>query len=695
MRISANDWNDYLTFHREEIILNKEVSFSSEYWNNNFPIASEIMELDDEETLEKLSAYNDLDLIHKFSPIRGNLFSWMQYHSDNKVLVIGTDVYSCIHSLAGLCDLTCVSDNIYDLIFALNKTNESMRLVYSDYYAGINLLDEYDYVIFSDLIKINTFDDLLASSILSMIREYKAFLKKCGKIVFAAENALGLKYWAGCKDDVTGSLWTSLEGYMNETTGNPSLKQLNQIISKSGFSNHSIYYPYPDCWFPMNIYSDDHLPEVGELTKNAFSWEKRLNLFNEVNVWNSIIENDMFPALSNGYLIALYNSTDVADDKIIYTKFSNDRSDDFSIKTSLLIDESKKVIVEKKGLSERGKDHISKLVQIEKKLTEIYKDSKIEIQKVVETNDNAELEYVEGTSLSYALKEMLKKGDEEGFIRLFMDFANTLLKSATADYLPSDGFCNVFGNILVPRGLRCADFTDIDLIVPNVITHNNKYVIIDYEWSFDFPIPINFVIYRSIIYLFKGPRGSLNHNGYIMTKLFDLLGIDEDQSRIYEEMETGFQNYTCMNHIPLRLLCRNTTIRSNVLKSELFLDYGDGFSKNNRYVVSNYSFDKNLYSLNIGINDGLKSVRIDPTDHPCLVRVISIQGHGSKEYDLTYRTNGKKLSDNSFIFTSNDPQIIIPEIVYGTICIGVEYEIIEISPEIAQSLNRFCNGRRK
>ncbi|MFR3431553.1 MAG: hypothetical protein ACLTTH_16385 [Holdemanella porci] len=44
-------------------------------------------------------------------------------------------------------------------------------------------------------------------------------------------------------------------------------------------------------------------------------------------------------------------------------------------------------------------------------------------------------------------------------------------------------------------------FVDIDIILENVVlTENNKFYILDYEWVFDCTVPISFILYRAILH---------------------------------------------------------------------------------------------------------------------------------------------------------------------------------------------------
>lgn len=95
-----------------------------------------------------------------------------------------------------------------------------------------------------------------------MLRRTSCHLKPGGKIIIAIENRLGLKYWAGCTEDHTGTYFEGLEGYpKTEGVKTFSKKELLDIIHQAGEFSTTFYYPYPDYKFPMTIYSDEYLPK--------------------------------------------------------------------------------------------------------------------------------------------------------------------------------------------------------------------------------------------------------------------------------------------------------------------------------------------------------------------------------------------------------------------------------------------------
>jgi len=50
----------------------------------------------------------------------------------------------------------------------------------------------------------------------------------------------------------------------------------------------------------------------------------------------------------------------------------------------------------------------------------------------------------------------------------------------------------------VTKPLRCLLFGPIDLIPRNILVNKSTWYIIDHEWTYAFPIPVDFIIYRGI-----------------------------------------------------------------------------------------------------------------------------------------------------------------------------------------------------
>ena len=76
------------------------------------------------------------------------------------------------------------------------------------------------------------------------------------------------------------------------------------LLQAAGFGGLTFYYPYPDHKFPSVIYSDEWLPQKGELAEGRSNYDRdRVACFNERVMFDSLLEEGVFQTFSNSFLI--------------------------------------------------------------------------------------------------------------------------------------------------------------------------------------------------------------------------------------------------------------------------------------------------------------------------------------------------------------------------------------------------------
>lgn len=648
-----------------------------------------------------LMEYGQLELTRLFSHLRTNLFSWIKFETTDSVLLVGEEAGIFVESIANnVQEVVCVETSAFSALLAAARTNhiKNIDILYGDVESCLPFLEskKFKYILFVDNQVINKTLPLSLNDLMKNIEICQKFLKIDGSIMFSSDNALGLKFWSGCKDNISGNFFTGIENYATTNyIGHLDYSDINRIINTINFKNHMIYYPYPDYWFPISIYSDEYLPQKNELSKNAFSWEDRLSLFNEVNVWNSIIKNKLFPQMSNSYLVVLSNQDFLSDGLNIFTKFSNDRGQEFSIRTDIYYDKDRHKHVKKVPLTYGGKQHLDQMCCWEKELKDIFQNTKIEINKIVDKNEGLEFEYLEGSPLLEKLNDSLDNDNFEEFLNIFRMLTDILIEKSHDTFEVTPEFIKRFGNVSLPKNLKCCKVNDVDLIVQNVIIVNDNLTIIDYEWTFGFPIPVNYIIYRSIVFFFRGPRGSFNYNRLYQTKLFDIYGIDDEQCTAFAKMETNFQKFICGSYFPLREIGLRHPKAIRPRSPQVYFDYGKGFSAINSYCVQEQLNGIGVIQFRIGLTENIRKVRVDPSTKPCIVRVFEISCGGREKYIPLYKTNGFEICENIYLFNTNDSQVILPTIKENTMFIDVCMEILNIDEEISDAFSKNVFRGRK
>lgn len=248
-------------------------------------------------------------VLYHLSDVRKNIINWFPFENGAEILEVGAGCGAITAALVEKdCQITAIDlSKRRSLINAYrNKEKDNLKIFvgnFNDIEKGI--AKKFDYVTLIGVLE-------YAESYIKGERSADIFLEKIygllkenGRIIIAIENQIGLKYFAGCKEDHLGKFFEGIEGY---PSGNGirtySKKALRQLLENNMFSDIEFYYPYPDYKLPNQIYSDDMLPGKGELVNNARNFDApRMNLFDESKAWDTIIEAGLFPEFSNSFLV--------------------------------------------------------------------------------------------------------------------------------------------------------------------------------------------------------------------------------------------------------------------------------------------------------------------------------------------------------------------------------------------------------
>jgi len=248
---------------------------------------------------------------YHYSDVRENLLSWYNFKRDTSLLEVG----SGCGAITGLfCrsvkSVTAVELTYRRALITAHRHQDCRNLkVISGDIKDADMNEKFDYItsigvleyagIFSE--SLDPFNEFLET--------LNSKLKESGTLILAIENKFGLKYWSGCREDHTGRLFDSIEGYSSQkkkqTFGYDELKRL---IVSSGFNEPEFYYPMPDYKMPMEIFSDKYLPTLEHnISPSNFPFEdyggRKVMLFKERMVMDNIIKNKQFPFFANSFLI--------------------------------------------------------------------------------------------------------------------------------------------------------------------------------------------------------------------------------------------------------------------------------------------------------------------------------------------------------------------------------------------------------
>ena len=614
-------------------------------------------------------------VLYNFSPFRENIAEWIPLPEKAKVLEVGAGcgaITGCLSKKAG--SVTCIDLSERRSMINANRLKESdnVTIMVGNFKDVETALDnDYDAIFL-----IGVFE--YANGYMETSNPYKDFLdillkhlKQGGRMFIAIENRMGLKYFAGCREDHTGGFFDGLEGYPKGGVARTFTRdRLEKIFKESGIEEYSFYYPYPDYKFTHTLFSDEILPKKGELHDNIRNFDRnRMILMDEGKVFDTILEDGTFPLFSNSYMAVI--GPELSEK---YIKYSTDRDEKYGICTTIVRD-GEKMYVTKRAASGSATEHIKNVEKAYQSLCRRYEGSSLKINRMERLDEKTlKFEYVNGVTLEELLDEALFANDRYEFLSLideYKDYVNYNSEDAVTDY---------------------------DLIFQNIIVSDETWTVIDYEWTYPEVIPPQEIIKRAFWCYVQG-----NPARKTALKWCD---IDENFEEVVEK-EKEFQKRVQGTHPAL------SEIRHRMGKAAFSLDYmlrecgcamdpiqiyedhGSGFSEEKSYHVSEIKQLGKEVTFTITISKTVKKLRIDPGNQPTFVVLKRAELNGEnilaavmKKEAFSRDTNGKKLGEDGYMFTTPDPHFAfkVPAFEGDTAKLTITMILSEIPAEIAGRL---------
>lgn len=250
-------------------------------------------------------------IYYHFTPVRHNLLSWFPFRSGASLLEVGSgmgaltglfcrkvDQVTAVELTARRAAITAWRHRDRENLTAIAGNIDSISLDGQfDYVTAIGVLEYAGKYSASD----NPFRDFLT--------RLRSFIKPGGTLILAIENKFGFKYWSGAREDHTGRLFESLEGYpYQQDIQTFSRGELEALLEAAGFPRTEFYYPQPDFKLPREIFSDSYPPTPAHgirpgLLPYVDHSQKREYLFNEQLVMDNVIADGGFPFFANSFLV--------------------------------------------------------------------------------------------------------------------------------------------------------------------------------------------------------------------------------------------------------------------------------------------------------------------------------------------------------------------------------------------------------
>jgi hypothetical protein len=228
--------------------------------------------------------------------------------------------------------------------------------------------------------------------------------------------------------------------------------------------------------------------------------------------------------------------------EVLYCKYNRERLAKFQIGT-IVFKHNDQLAVKKSALTGEAVDHIKNIYTNYELLKHNFKE--IGIASAELTDNEVLFEYVEGESLEHRLLCAVTARDKDEIFRLLNTYNGILRDIGFKNYQNFKScpeFEGIFGIDVELANTNCFDISNIDLSFENIIyTTKDEYKIIDYEWVFNFPIPVDYIIYRSVTLFFR--NNAYLSNLITIEELWEYFGITNEQLQVFHELNLGISNY--------------------------------------------------------------------------------------------------------------------------------------------------------
>lgn len=224
--------------------------------------------------------------------------------------------------------------------------------------------------------------------------------------------------------------------------------------------------------------------------------------------------------------------------KVLYTKYNSTRVPAYQVSTSIIQADAKK-IVEKKAMQLVAREHLEQIQKNRELLADLYTD--IELIPCEQVGDGLVFPFVAGKSI---LDDIDFRADDINRIvekiKTYFLKINKYNPEYVSEFVMTEDFAHLFEGCQ-PKKEMATSITNVDAIFGNFVEdEDGKVWCIDYEWVLNFPVPIRYIEYRNLLYIYTEHVQQLASR-ICLEDFFRLFEYDEEDIRLFGNMEEKFQ----------------------------------------------------------------------------------------------------------------------------------------------------------
>ena len=445
---------------------------------------------------------------YHLSPVRHNLLKWYPFDPNGTVLEVG----------AGCGALTGLLCQKFNKVTALEYSRQRAMVTamrhsqYSNLDVVVGGLQDFE----SD----EKFDCITVIGVLEYAGEFyggekphefflaklHGMLKPEGTLHLAIENKIGLKYLCGAPEDHTGRVFDSIYDYPSSKVKTYSKKELIDLLHLVGFSKLEWYYPLPDYKRPKAVLSEEIIPNDVDSVWTLYPVRTNGLLYRTVLeerwVGKTLAHAGLFGEFSNSFLVTAKKIISLSHEpRCIRFWGSNElRKHEFRTNMRICVDDGKKYFI-KSAYNDKSIPFIGEIARRES-LAEKFFSNKAEVVKSRPIDSSLCYNFIELPSLDELISNAIGENATAFGKSILQEYKHFLETLPWKECIPEkfmQEFCLPSGHITRP--IKCLTHAPFDCVPHNIKVGSRKWYIIDNEWTFDYPLPIDYLLFRGILTL--------------------------------------------------------------------------------------------------------------------------------------------------------------------------------------------------
>jgi hypothetical protein len=311
------------------------------------------------------------------------------------------------------------------------------------------------------------------------------------------------------------------------------------------------------------------------------------------------------------------------------------------------------------------------------KLKDYYLGENLEITPCVIFDDSSvEFSFVEGTRYDKKFSNIMKSDDlteMQAELERLRDVVYEV--KTTTSFRITEEFKSVFGNndYDILKGKKAYTISNIDMIFANMIIKDDKIYVTDYEWVFDFPVPIDYILYRSL--MLNIDYSMLDDND--KHQLLSFLNITEADKHCYEKMEERFQQYVSGKNVfsEYKKNSSKRVVRLNDISTKAYPNAVRLVCEDiNGAIISSQSIQyKDVFEIKQEITSDIRNIRIQFEVQGAIYKVRECYGicNNGEHVPLPVESNASFAVNNDYYFDNNSPTFQFKNDDYKLFCVNV------------------------